>query len=75
MDSSDIALYINEGGDMDKLMDTKEVMEYLSVPRITVYYLIRKKGLPVIKIGRRMLRFSKKDIDNWLDTYKNYFRV
>jgi excisionase family DNA binding protein len=51
---------------MDKLLTLKEVAEYLRVSPYTVKFYIRRKGLPVFRVGKQTLRFSKDEIDKWL---------
>ena len=56
-----------------KLLDVKEVSDFLGVNRPRVYELARlweksngTQGLPCIRLGERQLRFSKTTIDRHL---------
>lgn len=56
---------------MDEIMTIDEVAKYLKVTKKTIYYLIYQKSLPTVKLGSRLLRFRKSDIDKWLDAKAN----
>lgn len=49
---------------MGELLNTEDILEYLQVSRTTLHRL-RENGLPSKKVGRAV-RFSKKDVDEWL---------
>ena len=44
-----------------------EVAEQLGVSVAKVYQLAKMQGFPTVKMGKR-LRFSKKGIENWVET-------
>lgn len=48
-----------------KLMNIKEVAEYLRVSRASVYRLVKQRKIPVSRIGKH-LRFRKEVVDEWL---------
>lgn len=48
----------------DKLMTTKDLMEYLQVSQRTVYNF-RDAGMPIIKIGS-IIRYKKDEVDKWM---------
>jgi excisionase family DNA binding protein len=50
---------------IEKLMTTEQVAEYLNVDKFTVYRLLDRKRLPAFKVGNQW-RFQKKMIDAWL---------
>jgi excisionase family DNA binding protein len=53
---------------MERELFTKaELMEYLRVSRGTIDKLIRRREVPFIKLGKKVL-FRKKEIDAWLET-------
>ena len=52
-----------------KLYSISEVAGYLNVSIPFVRKLIRNKSIPFYRIGNR-LRFSKEEIDDWLETQK-----
>jgi excisionase family DNA binding protein len=50
---------------MPNLLTAKELAEKLSVSHMTIHRL-RKKGLPVIKLGRSV-RFDLEKVSVWID--------
>ena len=49
----------------NKIMNIKELANYLGIGRTTIYNLIKKKKIPASKIGKQY-RFSRDVIDSWL---------
>ena len=49
----------------NKIMNFKELADYLGIGRTTIYNLIKKKKIPASKIGKQY-RFSKDVVDSWL---------
>lgn len=54
----------------DQLMAAGELAMYFGISRSTVYKMKSTLDMPFIKIGK-MLLFSRKDIDNWLNNYRS----
>jgi excisionase family DNA binding protein len=52
---------------MDKILTVPEVATYLQMSRSKVYYLIQRKELPHIKIGRNV-RIRQSDLEQWLNS-------
>lgn len=50
----------------EPLLDANEAARLLRVPRSTLYELVRSRGLPHVKIGRRGLRFTRADLARWI---------
>lgn len=50
----------------EPLLDANEAARLLRVPRSTLYELVRSRGLPHVKIGRRGLRFTRADLAQWV---------
>ncbi len=50
----------------EKLLTAEEVAKILQVHKYTVYDLVRRHGLPVVKLYPRVLRFSWPEVQNWL---------
>lgn len=48
------------------LMTVAEVASYLRVTERTVYRLLKKDGIPAVKVGRQW-RFERDSIDAWLE--------
>ena len=53
-----------------KLINVKVLSDILSVKPKTIYYLVHKKAIPFIRIGK-LVRFDKKEIQTWLENKKN----
>lgn len=52
----------------DMIFDVKGLAEYLKVSSHWIYERTHLKQIPHIKVGG-FLRFSKRDIDKWLNTF------
>jgi excisionase family DNA binding protein len=50
----------------EPLLDANETARLLHVPRSTLYELVRSRGLPHVRIGRRGLRFTRTDLARWI---------
>jgi predicted DNA-binding transcriptional regulator AlpA len=51
------------------LLNDKQVMELLGISRVKLHTMMRKDGLPYIKLGEgrgASLRFSRHSLDEWL---------
>lgn len=51
----------------EPLLDAAEAARLLHVPRSTLYELVRSRGLPHVRIGRRGLRFTRTDLARWVE--------
>jgi excisionase family DNA binding protein len=51
----------------EPLLDANEAARLLHVPCSTPYELVRSRGLPHVRIGRRGLRFTRADLARWVD--------
>jgi excisionase family DNA binding protein len=51
---------------MDTILTVPEVARYLKMSRAKVYYLIQKKRIPHVRIGRNV-RVRESDLVKWLD--------
>jgi excisionase family DNA binding protein len=49
----------------EPLLDANEAARLLHVPRSTLYELVRSRGLPHVRVGRR-LRFTRDDLGRWV---------
>lgn len=49
---------------MNEMLTTAELVEWLKISRPTLH-LLRKDGLPYLKIGRSV-RFEKEKVEAWL---------
>ena len=53
---------------MDELWDIVKLSQYLGVKRSTLYAMIFRKRIPVVKISGRCVRFRECDIERWLES-------
>lgn len=51
----------------EPLLNAAEAARLLHVPRSTLYELVRSRGLPHVRIGRRGLRFTRADLARWVE--------
>lgn len=49
----------------DRLMTADEVAEWLRIPRSTVYQLTRRRRIPFLRVGRRVL-FEHASVETWV---------
>ena len=49
----------------DRILTAREVAEYLQLSKSKVYYLISRRRLPHLKIGRSV-RVKEIDLNQWL---------
>ncbi len=54
---------------MEKLMTKKEIAEYLGISTITVDFYRKKKGMPFIKVGHKLIRFDVNEVKDWLKNH------
>lgn len=50
----------------EPLLDAGEAARLLRVPRSTLYELVRSRGLPHVRVGRRGLRFTRVELARWV---------
>ena len=53
----------------EKLLNVKQVSEYLNISKSCLYNYIKEKTIPVIRFNGRIV-FSQKDIDLWIEANK-----
>ena len=53
---------------MDDILVAEEVAEILRVDKQRVYELVRTKRIPNIRLGKRQYRFSKQEIEKFLES-------
>ena len=51
----------------EQYLRVAEVLTWLSIPRITLYYFIKNEKFPFHKIGRQF-RFLESEIQEWIST-------
>jgi len=60
----------SKGSNDDEFLNIQEVSKLIGLTKPTIYGHVHRNTIPCIKKGK-MLRFSKKDILNWLNDSKN----
>lgn len=54
----------------DQIMNFKEAMAFLKIPRSTLYKLVQEKKVPAMKVGRHW-RFSRLSLERWISGDEN----
>jgi excisionase family DNA binding protein len=61
------ALVGNDGGSMsNEMMDYDEAARYLGLPLGTLYSMVSRKRIPHVRLGPRLERFPRADLDGWV---------
>lgn len=50
----------------EQLLDARQAASLLRIPRSTLYELVRSRGLPHVRVGRRGMRFTRADLSYWI---------
>lgn len=53
----------------ERLMDFKEVKDYLGIGETTLRKLVRERSIPAFKIGG-YLRFRRDELERWLEGHR-----
>jgi len=56
----------NQIGLENRQIGYAEAAQFLGLPRGTLYWLVSEKRVPHIRLGRRLVRFSVQELQNWL---------
>lgn len=51
----------------ERLLDADEAAALLRVSRKHLYEMIRSQGLPHLRIGVRAVRFTRRDLNSWVE--------
>ncbi len=51
----------------NQMMTVKEVAQYLHLHQSSVYRLLKRKGLPAVRIGSDW-RFRRESVDRWVES-------
>ena len=51
----------------DNYISIDEAAEYLGVKPATIRIWIKTKGMPSHRVGGKLLKFKKSEIDEWVD--------
>lgn len=49
-----------------EFLSYKEAAYYLNLPIGTVYALVSQKRIPHVRLGNRLVRFSKEELRKWV---------
>ncbi len=60
---------------MSKVLTAREAAEMLGLNVFTLYSYVRRRQIPAIRIGDRLIRFSESDLQVWLEKQKQAVRV
>ncbi len=55
---------------MNEYLTLDEVAEMLRVSKPTVKRVVREQGLPALKLGDRVWRFKRADVEAWVERTK-----
>jgi excisionase family DNA binding protein len=50
---------------MDEILTIPQVAKYLQISKAKIYYLVQRKQIPHIKIGRNV-RIKASDLETWI---------
>lgn len=56
--------------DANEFMTIADVAELLRVSKPTVRKAVEKQGLPALRLGARVYRFSRVDVQAWIEKQK-----
>lgn len=56
---------------MDKYISIEEAADYLGVKTSTVRSWIKNKGMPHYRVGGKLLKFKRSEIDEWIKCKDN----
>lgn len=59
------------GQKQDNYINIDEVAEYLGVKTSTIRAWIKKKNMPSHRVGGKLLKFKRSEIDEWVNSEKN----
>lgn len=51
----------------DALLTYKETSALLGIPIGSLYSMVFHKRIPVLRLGKRLIRFRRRDLEAWLD--------
>ena len=54
---------------MEAIMTIPEVARYLKISKSKIYYLVQRREIPHVKIGRNV-RIKESELTKWLDRHQ-----
>ncbi len=55
---------------MEAILTIPEVARYLKISKSKIYYLVQRREIPHVKIGRNV-RIKESELTKWLDKHQN----
>jgi excisionase family DNA binding protein len=55
---------------MEAILTIPEVARYLKISKSKIYYLVQRREIPHVKIGRNV-RIKESDLAKWLDKHQD----
>jgi len=52
-----------------RMLTYKQAAEYLGLKKGTLYSMVHRGRIPHLRLGRRLVRFRKEELDAWLDEH------
>ena len=52
-----------------EILSLKDVAEYLGLRVGTVHNLIKRRGMPVVRVGRKIIKVRRKDLIDWIESH------
>lgn len=52
----------------DDLLTYAQLGEVIGFPLGTLYSMVKKKQIPHVRLGRRLVRFRRNEIERWLQS-------
>ena len=52
------------------ILTVRETAKLLKVSEATIYRMVEKDEIPYIRVGEKIIRFSRSDLKRWLDSSK-----
>lgn len=56
---------------IDNYISIEEAAEYLGVKKSTIRSWIKNKGMPHYRVGGKLLKFKRSEIDDWIKCEDN----
>lgn len=57
----------------DRILNAKEVSEYLGIGQTHTYELFHSKGFPCFKVGKGALRVKLSKLNAWIEKMENEY--
>lgn len=54
---------------MDELLSVDETADWLAISKPTIWRMIRRGEIPVVKIGQRTIRIKMSDIEDYIQAH------